>query len=317
MTEDFHVPVMKSEVLHHLAPQRGGVYVDGTIGGGGHARAVAELLSSQDMLIGIDLDPEALEFSERALQGVEPVVRLIQGNFKNLPQILRREGADRLDGCLLDLGLSSHQVDTPQRGFSYRFPEAPLDMRMNPESSLTAREIVNEWSVNDLTRIIQRYGEERWARRIARRIDSRRQREPLETCSDLVEVIKEAVPAAARRSGGHPARRTFQAIRIAVNSELTELRESLEQIIDALGPDGRFVVITFHSLEDRPVKQVFRRMASKCRCPVDLPVCRCEGAIVEDLTQKPVRPSEEEIAENRRASSAKLRAVRKIKPATD
>ncbi len=312
MEKQFHVPIMKNEVINLLAPERGGVYVDGTVGGAGHGRPIAQQLSKNDLLVGVDLDPEALRVSEKELSNVEPRIKLVQGDFKNLPRILSCEGVDELDGCLLDLGVSSYQLDTPERGFSYRYPEAPLDMRMNPDNPLTAADIVNSWSKRDIATVLRKYGEERWASRIASFIKRRRNKKTIQTCGELVEVIKSAIPAAARRRGGHPARRTFQALRIAVNDELQGFEKALESIIHELNPGGRMVVISFHSLEDRRVKKVFRRLSQICHCPPDFPVCRCDGATVEKLNGGLMRPTEKEIEQNRRASAAKLRAIRRL-----
>lgn len=308
----FHDPIMVDEVVHYLAPGRGGVFVDGTVGGGGHARAVAERLSSEDRLIGIDLDPEALEHSAGVLSGVEAEVELVHGNFRSLPEMMAERGIDGIDGCILDLGVSSHQLDTPERGFSYRHPDSPLDMRMNPHADTTAADILNGYSRREIRRILREYGEERWAARIAEFVVDRRQDSPYETSADLVQTIRDAVPAAARRGGGHPARRTFQALRIAVNGELERLEDTLRDVIGLLNTEGRLVAISFHSLEDRAVKRVFRDLARQCRCPIEIPVCSCDGPVVRELTRRPVRPSEEEVESNPRSSSAKLRAVEKL-----
>lgn len=309
---DFHEPIMVDEVICYLKPERGGVFVDGTVGGGGHARALARQLSREDRLIGMDLDPEALQHSAAVLAGVEPEVELIHGNFRSLSEILAERGMDGIDGCILDLGVSSHQLDTPERGFSYRHPDSPLDMRMNPNADTTAADILNGYSRREIRRILRDYGEERWAARIAEFVVDRRQQSPFQTAGDLVGTIRDAVPAAARRGGGHPARRTFQALRIAVNGELERLEDTLRELIGLLREGARLVVISFHSLEDRPVKRVFRDLARECRCPIEIPVCRCEGSVVRDLTRRPVRPSEEEIASNPRSSAARLRAVEKL-----
>lgn len=309
---DFHEPIMVDEVLCFLKPERGGIFVDGTVGGGGHARAVAERLSPGDRLIGVDLDPEALQHSAAVLAGVAPEVELIHGNFRSLPEMLAERGIDLIDGCILDLGVSSHQLDTPERGFSYRHPDAPLDMRMNPGADTTAADILNGYSRREIRRILEDYGEERWAARIAEFVVDRRQETPFQTAGDLIQTIRDAVPAGARRGGIHPARRTFQALRIAVNGELERLEDTLRELIGLIKVDARLVVISFHSLEDRSVKRVFRDLARECRCPIEIPVCRCDGPVVRELTRRPVRPSEEEIESNPRSSSAKLRAVRKL-----
>ncbi|MFO8059426.1 MAG: 16S rRNA (cytosine(1402)-N(4))-methyltransferase RsmH [Bacillota bacterium] len=309
----FHQPVMPNEVLAHLKVTGGpGVYVDGTVGGGGHARLLAEGLSPRDLLIGIDLDPEALRVAADVMAGVPPRVELVHANFRFLPALLEERGIDHMAGCFLDLGVSSHQLDCPGRGFSYRCRDAPLDMRMNPGDGRTAADVLNRYPQRDIARILRQYGEERWARRIASFIVRRRKTRPFETAGDLIDVIMDAIPAAARRRGGHPARRTFQALRIEVNGELEGLSGFLEEVIQLLRPGGRLVVITFHSLEDRPVKRVFRKLSRECRCPPGLPVCRCGGPVVRDLTPKPIRPTEAEVNLNPRSSSAKLRAVERL-----
>ncbi len=312
MTTNYHEPVMMEEVLEYLAPRPGGVYVDGTVGGGGHARRIAQCLAAEDLFIGIDRDPAAIEYSRRMLRGAPPTVELIHSDWRKIPRLLDERQRPTINGCLLDLGVSSFQIDHPERGFSYRFPEAPLDMRMNTESDKRAADVLNTYSQRQLRQVLSEYGEERWASRIAKFIIERRQAAPFETVGDLIDVIKAAIPARARRTGGHPARRTFQALRIEVNDELVELEASLEALISRLASQGRMVAISFHSLEDRAVKRVFRWYSKPCRCPVDLPVCRCGGPIVEDLTPKPILPTEAEIERNPRASSAKLRAVRRF-----
>ncbi len=308
----FHQPVMPDEVADYLDVQRGGVYVDGTLGGGGHARLLADNLSAGDLLIGIDLDPEALRVAAEVLSDVKPRVELVHDSFRSLTALLAERGIDAIDGCLLDLGVSSHQLDCPERGFSYRYPDAPLDMRMDPGAERTAADILNHYEQREIARILREYGEERWAGRIARFIVRRRSIEPFRRTGDLVEVIMDAIPAPARRRGGHPARRTFQALRIEVNGELEGLGEYLEEVVHLLRVGGRLVVITFHSLEDRPVKRVFRDLSRECRCPPDLPVCRCSGPVVKDLTRKPVRPGDAEMCTNPRSSSAKLRAIERL-----
>jgi len=313
MTEtEFHRPVMVSEVLKHLRADRGGIYVDGTVGGGGHARRIAGCLSDDDYLLGIDLDAGAIEAAAKMLAGLPPTVELVRDNFKNLPGILSRRGIEEIDGCLLDLGVSWHQLDRPSRGFTYRDCAAPLDMRMDVDGDITAADVLNEYDHADLARIFREYGEERWADRIAEFVARRRGKKPFAAAGDLVQAVKDAIPAAARRRGGHPARRTFQALRIEVNRELEGLSELLEKMIWLLRAGGRFVVLTFHSLEDRIVKRVFRDMAQSCSCPVDLPVCICDGPVVRDLTRRPLTAGCDEVQDNPRSSSAKLRAVERI-----
>ncbi len=310
--EVFHQPVMPDEVAECLDVQGGGVFVDGTVGGGGHARVLAERLCPEDLLIGIDLDTEALRVAAEVLSGARPQVELIHGNFRSLPAFLAERGIDRISGCLLDLGVSSHQLDAPERGFSYRFVDAPLDMRMDPGARRTAAHILNNDEEGDIARILRDYGEERWARRIARMIVRRREDQPFKTAGDLVDVIKDAIPAPARRKGGNPAKRTFQALRIEVNGELEGLRTYFEEVIQLLRPGGRLAVISFHSLEDRPAKQVFRDLSRECRCPPELPVCCCSGPVVRDLTRRPIRPTDAEVSMNPRSASAKLRAVERL-----
>ncbi len=307
--KEFHRPIMVCEVLRYLRPERGGTYVDGTVGGGGHARHIARHLSEDDFLLGIDLDPRAVEVATEALSGVPPRVQLVRDNFKHMPEILHRAGIQTIDGCLLDLGVSWHQLDCSSRGFTYRDCDAPLDMRMDAGGELTAADILNEYDRDELARILREYGEERWADRIADFVVQRRGEEPFATAGDLIRTVKSAIPAAVRRGGGHPARRTFQALRIEVNGELEGLQDLLERVIGLMRTGGRFVVLTFHSLEDRIVKRVFRDMARPCRCPVDLPVCACGGPVVQDLTRKPLTAGAKELEDNPRASAAKLRAI--------
>ncbi|MGO0122013.1 16S rRNA (cytosine(1402)-N(4))-methyltransferase RsmH [Desulfothermobacter acidiphilus] len=290
----FHQPVMLSEVLTFLAVRPDGVYVDCTLGGGGHAAAVLACLGPEGRLIGLDRDPDALAFARERL-GSDARVRLVQANFACLSEVLRDLGLTEVDGILYDLGVSSYQLDQPERGFTYRSADAPLDMRFDPSSPLSAADLVNRLGEEELRRIIATYGEERWAKRIARFIVRARSREPFSTTGQLVEVIKEAIPASSRRRGPHPARRTFQALRIAVNRELESLELSLPQAAEHLRLGGRLVILSYHSLEDRLVKEFFRRT----------PVLR-------PLTKKPLRPSPQELERNPRASSCKLRAAEKI-----
>lgn len=312
-----HRPVMAQEVLHWLAPRPGAVIVDGTLGGGGHAVQIARRISPGGRLVGIDRDPYALEHGARRVKDEGPAdvhMDFVQANYADLPGVLDSLGIHRVDGVLLDLGVSSPQLDDPERGFTYR-EDAPLDMRMNPQEGVSAADLVNQASEAELRRIIAEYGEERWAARIARFIVRRRQQKPLVTTGDLVEVIKAAVPAAARRQGPHPARRTFQALRIAVNDELGSLQRALEGAIERLKPGGRLVVISFHSLEDRIVKTTFKQAERGCRCPPELPVCQCRRRpTLRVLTRRPQRPTQEEIQENPRSRSAKLRAAERVLP---
>lgn len=306
-----HQSVLTREVSTFLAPRAGGVYVDGTVGGGGHAALIGGAIAPGGTLIGIDRDQSAIEAARERLRFPGVRVILVHDNFANLAAILTGFDLVAVDGILLDLGISSPQVDEAERGFSFQH-DAPLDMRMDRRQPLTARDLVNEASEGELAEIMLEYGEERWARRIARFIVERRRQSPIVTTGELVEVIKAAIPAGARRHGPHPARRTFQALRIAVNDELNSLAKALQAGIDRLAPDGRLVVISFHSLEDRIVKEELAREARACRCPPEVPVCRCGGPRLRLLTKRPVEAGTEELAANPRARSAKLRAALKL-----
>lgn len=302
---------MMAEVCAFLAPKPGGVYVDATIGGAGHAARIVDAIAPGGMLIGIDRDLAAIEAARERLDDGHVRVVLVHDSFAHLAGILAELKVERVDGLLLDLGISSPQVDRAERGFSYQ-KDAPLDMRMDQGQFLTARHLVNEAPEEELARIILQYGEERWARRIAAYIVRSRKDAAIETTGRLVEIIKAAIPAAARRKGPHPAKRTFQALRIAVNGELDALRSVLVDGIAHLAPGGRFVAISFHSLEDRLVKEEFARQAKSCRCPPENPVCQCGGPRLELLTKKPVMASRAEVAGNPRARSAKLRAAMRL-----
>ena len=310
--EFHHKPIMKDECLALLAPERGGVFADGTLGGGGHAEAVLTALPAGGRLIGIDRDDEALAAASARLAPFGEKFRAVKGNFFEIKDILDRLGLDGLDGMLVDLGVSSYQLDNPERGFSYH-ENAPLDMRMDQSAGFSAYDVVNGYDERELTRILREYGEEKWAARIASFIVKARQQKPLTTTFELVDLIRAAIPAAARREGGHPAKRTFQAIRIEVNGELAGLSKAIEDMADCLNPGGRLAVITFHSLEDRIAKQAFQRMERPCTCPPSAPVCICgKKPTAKILTRKPVTASEEELQENSRAKSAKLRAIEKL-----
>lgn len=307
-----HQPVMLKEVLSYLEPGEGKVIVDGTLGGAGHSSEILKKLDPGGLLIGIDQDQDALHFARSRLEKISPNHRLFQANYKDFDICLAQLGIERIDGMLLDLGVSSFQLDEEERGFSYQ-KDASLDMRMNQSAGITARELVNTWSEGELAAIIWSYGEERWARRIAQFICEARQKKPLETTGQLVEVIKAAIPKGARQGGPHPAKRTFQAIRIAVNNELAVLQETLDKIADYLKPKGRLVIISFHSLEDRIVKKSLQQQTKACICPPGLPVCQCQQVPrLKVLTRKPVLPTQEEVEGNPRARSAKLRAAEKI-----
>ena len=307
-----HVPVLLDECLEGLSIKSDGIYVDGTLGGGGHASAVCERLSGSGTLIGIDRDRDAIDAAGKRLENYPCRKIFVNRNYSDIKEILNDNGIGSIDGALLDLGVSSFQLDNAERGFSY-MNDAPLDMRMNRDDSLTAKDVVNGYSRADLTRIISAYGEERWASRIASFIEEARKEKPIETTGELTEIIKAAIPASARRTGPHPAKRTFQAIRIEVNEELTRLEKALEDFCDVLSPGGRLCVISFHSLEDRIVKDVMARRADPCTCPPDIPVCVCgKVADIKKITRKPVVPSGEEQEDNPRARSAKLRICEKI-----
>ncbi|MBI2354402.1 MAG: 16S rRNA (cytosine(1402)-N(4))-methyltransferase RsmH [Deltaproteobacteria bacterium] len=308
-----HLSVMPDEVVRLLAPKRGGIYLDGTLGGGGHAALIAEqCIPEGGMLIGIDQDREALEAAGRRLAGFGSGIRLLHGNFSELERHLSGLGIERLDGFILDLGVSSHQLDSAGRGFSFQ-QDAPLDMRMDTSGGETAAELLNELPERELERIIREYGEERWARRIAAFIVKAREEAPLERTLQLADIVKGAIPRAKWEERIHPATRTFQALRIAVNRELESLETGLRAAIERLNPGGRGVVISFHSLEDRIVKQTFRDYASGCICPRHLPLCVCgRKPRVRVLTGRPLTAGEEEIARNPRARSAKMRAIEKL-----
>ncbi len=312
MSDFVHQSVLPEEVLHYLDIKPAGIYVDATVGGAGHALRIAEKLSENGIIVGIDQDQIAILTAKERLQHVKPKVCLIRRNFAYINQILAEQGIKAVDGILLDLGVSSPQLDLDERGFSYQ-ADAPLDMRMDQSEPFSAADLVNTASVRELSKILWEYGEERWSKRIAEFIEKYRRVKRIETTSELVEIIKQAIPAAARRNGPHPARRSFQAIRIAVNRELDVLQQALEQSLTILKPGGRIVVISFHSLEDRIVKSTFAKWAKGCICPKEILVCQC-GQVpqVQIITKKPVLPSQEEIDFNPRARSSKLRCAEKL-----
>ena len=308
MTEFSHTPVLLAECLEGLRIRPDGVYVDGTAGGAGHSREIAKRLTT-GRLIALDKDPDAVKTARERLEGLP--AQVVESDYADLPQVLDRLGIPAVDGILLDLGVSSHQLDTPERGFSY-MADAPLDMRMSQKGP-SAYDLVNTWDVSALARVIREFGEERYALSIAKKICRAREKKPVETTGELAELIREAIPPSARYEGGHPAKRTFQAIRIAVNSELDNLSRCLDTAFGRLAPGGRFAVITFHSLEDRMVKQKFAAYCKGCICPPDFPVCVCghtpEGRLVN---RKPIEPSLEERERNSRSKSAKLRILEKL-----
>lgn len=309
---DFHhISVLLNESISSLIKNPSGIYVDCTLGGSGHASHVVKKLDSKGRFIGIDQDPAAVATGRARLAGVSCRVDIVQDNFRNLGCILDDLGIKEIDGVMFDLGVSSHQLDVAERGFSY-MNDAPLDMRMNPDAPLSAYEVVNSYSEDNLTKLITEYGEERWAKRIAKFIIDERMHSKIETTGQLVEVIKKAIPAAARKDGPHPAKRTFQAIRIEVNNELDILRQTFMTAVDKLKVGGRICIITFHSLEDRIAKQTLQLLAKGCVCPPKLPICVCGQNPRLKVIGKPLAPSIEEVERNPRARSAKLRVAEKI-----
>ena len=305
----YHLPVMPEEVITGLNIRTDGLYIDATLGGGGHASLILEKLTT-GKLLGIDRDKDALDENKEKWENEN--FTGVHGNFHALPGILKDRGIDKIDGILIDLGISSHQVDTPGRGFSYRL-DGPLDMRMNQQQGQTAADIVNTCAEKDLTRILYQYGEERHAPRIVRSIIKAREKEPIQGTAQLVDIIESALPAAARHGEKHPSMRTFMALRIAVNDELEPLKDTLLALPGLLNPGGRVVILTFHSLEDRIVKHAFRHMANPCNCPRDIPFCACgKKPAVKIITRSPILPGEGELAINSRAKSAKLRIAEKI-----
>lgn len=306
-----HAPVMPDECISNLDIKEDGIYVDGTIGGGGHSSLICSRLSEKGTLIGIDRDMDALDASRKRLSEFKCTKHFVQSNYSGIKRVLEELGISGIDGALLDLGVSSFQLDNPERGFSY-MNDAPLDMRMDQNSGFTAGDVVNTYSEKELAKIIRDYGEERWASRIAAFVVRARKEKNIETTGELVQIIKNAIPASARRDGPHPAKRTFQAIRIEVNDELGQLKRAVTDFIDVLAPGGRLAIITFHSLEDRIVKEAFNKRANPCTCPPELPVCVCgKVADVKKITKKPVTPGDEETETNPRSRSAKLRVLEK------
>lgn len=311
MSEFHHVSVLLEECIEGLNIKPDGIYVDGTLGGAGHSSRIAEKLSG-GRLIGIDRDLTALEAAGKRLEPYKDRVTLVHSDFSDLKKVLDDLGIEKVDGILLDLGVSSPQLDEAQRGFSY-MADAPLDMRMNREDSRDAYEVVNSWPYEELKRVLYEYGEERYAPQIASAICRRREETPIKTTLELVEVIRSAMPAAALREKQHPAKRSFQAIRIAVNDELNDLRKVLDSAIPRLNPGGRLCIITFHSLEDRIVKNAFTSAARGCTCPPNFPVCVCgKRPQVTIVTRKPIVSGDQELEENPRARSAKLRICEKL-----
>ena len=310
MGDDFefkHIPIMLDQVIHGLDIKPNGIYVDGTLGGGGHSYEIAKRLTDGGRLIGIDQDEAAIKAAGERLAEFKDRVTIVRSNYAQMINILNGLGIREVDGILLDLGVSSYQLDNAERGFSY-MEDAPLDMRMDTRQEKTARDILNYYSKEELTRIIKEYGEDKFASKIASKIAAFREEKPIETTGELADIIKSAIPMKYRATGGHPAKRTFQAIRIELNRELGVLEDSIEGMIDILSDNGRIAIITFHSLEDRIVKSAFKRAESPCTCPPNFPVCVCgkksKGFVA---SRKPIVPSEEEMKWNSRAKSSKLR----------
>lgn len=307
-----HTSVLLNETIEGLKIKPDGIYVDGTLGGGGHSFEIAKRLNDNGRLIGIDQDEAAILAAGERLKDFGDKVTIVRSNYRNALSVLHDLGIEKIDGMMLDLGVSSYQLDTQERGFSYRY-DAPLDMRMDLRQTLTAKDIVNGYSETELFHIIRDYGEDRFAKNIAKHIVVARAKKPIETTGELNEIIRAAIPAKMRAEGGHPSKRTYQAIRIECNKELEVLKESLEELIGILNPGGRLCIITFHSLEDRIVKTAFKKAENPCTCPPSFPVCVCgkksQGKVI---TGKPVLPCEEEMESNPRSKSAKLRIFEKI-----
>ncbi|MGF7009497.1 16S rRNA (cytosine1402-N4)-methyltransferase [Lachnospiraceae bacterium PF1-22] len=302
-----HTTVLLDETVDGLNVKPDGIYVDGTLGGGGHAYQVCKKLTGKGSIIGIDQDEEALKAAGTRLEDFGDKVTLIRSNYKDMQVKLLEIGVDKVDGIILDLGVSSYQLDNKARGFSYR-EDAPLDMRMDNRQEKTAKDIVNTYSEMDLYRVIRDYGEDKFAKNIAKHIVVERSQRSIDTTGQLVEIIKQAIPMKVRKKAGHPAKKTFQALRIELNRELEVLRDSLDSMIEILNPQGRICIITFHSLEDRIVKNIFRTAENPCICPPEFPVCVCGRASKgKVITRKPILPSAEEMEENSRSKSAKLR----------
>lgn len=307
-----HKSVLLEETIENLNIKPDGIYVDGTLGGAGHAYEVAKRLTEGGRLIGIDQDADAIAAASQKLEPLKNRVTIVRNNYCNMKEELQKLGISGVDGILLDLGVSSFQLDTPERGFTYREEDAPLDMRMDQRNSRTAKDIVNQYSEKELYRIIRDFGEDRFAKNIAKHIVAARQEKEIETTGELTEIIRASIPKKVQAAGGHPAKRTFQAIRIELNRELEVLQDTLDEMIELLNEDGRICIITFHSLEDRIVKTIFKKNENPCTCPSDFPVCVCgkksKGKVIN---RKPILPKEEELEENSRAKSAKLRVFEK------
>ena len=308
-----HKSVLLDEVIAGLAIKPDGIYVDGTLGGAGHGSVVCSKLGKNGRFIGLDQDEDAIAASTKRLEPYQDKVTIVRSNYSDMVNVLHDLGVEKADGITLDLGVSSFQLDTGERGFSYRF-DAPLDMRMDNRQELTAYQVVNEYTESELYHIIKNYGEDKFAKNIAKNIVIARQKEPVKTTKELADIISYSIPMKVKKQGGHPAKRTFQAIRIEVNHELEVLERNINDMIDLLNPGGRFCIITFHSLEDRMVKLKFRQAENPCTCPPDFPVCVCgnvsKGKVI---TRKPILPSQEELDANSRSKSAKLRVFERRK----
>lgn len=306
-----HVSVLLNETISQLQIKENGIYIDGTMGGAGHSYQICKRLGDKGRLIGIDQDEAAILTGTERLKEFGDKVAVVRSNYCNIRQVVAELGIQKVNGIILDLGVSSYQLDTVDRGFSYK-EDGPLDMRMDKRKELTARDIVNNYSEMELFRIIRDYGEDKFAKNIAKHIVRMRQEKPIETTYELNEAIKAAIPMKVRKNTGHPSKKTFQAIRIELNKELEVLNNTLQDMIDLLEEEGRICIITFHSLEDRIVKSIFRKNENPCTCPPDFPVCMCgQKSRGKVITRKPILPSEEELAQNRRAKSAKLRVFEK------
>ena len=311
--EFVHKSVLLDETIENLNIKPDGIYVDGTLGGAGHSFHICERLSDKGRLIGIDQDEDAITAASKRLEPYKDRVTIVRDNYSNIKNVLKSIGVDKVDGILLDIGVSSYQLDTVDRGFTYKDENAPLDMRMDRRMQMTAEDIVNDYSEMELFRVIRDYGEDQFAKNIAKHICRARAEKRITTTGELTEIIKAAIPMKKRISGGHPAKKTFQAIRIELNRELEVLEKSIDDMVDLLNDGGRLCIITFHSLEDRIVKNKFRDNVDTCTCPPDFPVCVCgnkpKGKII---TRKPIVPSEKELGENKRAKSSKLRVFEKV-----
>ena len=306
---DYHIPVLYYETLDNLVKNPDGIYIDCTLGGGSHSEGILERLSDKGLLISIDQDTNAIEYSKKRLEKFGSKWKVFKGNFENIDTITYMAGIDKVDGILMDIGVSSKQLDDPDRGFSYRY-DAKLDMRMNTDQKISAYDIVNTYSEEQLSKIIFEYGEERHARKIAKLIVEERKSSPIEKTSDLIALIKRAYP---ERASKHPAKKTFQAIRIEVNRELEVLENAMSKAVELLKVGGRLAIITFHSLEDRIVKNKFKDLATACKCPKDIPICVCGGVKkFEIITKKPIIPIDDELKNNNRAHSSKLRILERI-----